>query len=29
MTGIDLWAAPGQTARAVTIAGTEFRMVNR
>jgi len=29
MTGIDLWAAAGQPTRAVTIAGTEFRVVNR
>jgi hypothetical protein len=29
MTGIDLWAAAGQPARRVTIAGTEFRVVVR
>ncbi|GAA0898356.1 hypothetical protein GCM10009557_73600 [Virgisporangium ochraceum] len=29
MTGVDLWAAAGQPARRVTIAGTEFRVVLR
>jgi hypothetical protein len=29
MTGIDLWAATGQPTPAVTIAGVEFRVVNR